>query len=570
MSLTQIKPVVERFVSDQRNDMLVIKGGWGVGKTYFWQDVIRKAGGVKKIGHRYYSYVSLFGINSLEELKNSILASRKESKTVSAEGSIRTVLTNAKQLLKDAESMPILREWTGGMASTVLFLRMKETLICFDDIERMSDGLTTKDVIGLATLLKDQRNCKIAFILNERTLGDEKDSFRLHGEKIFDLELEFSLLPEEAFDYIFPKSHPHYELIKACCLKLGIRNMRILQRINRFAESLLTYLKGSEVPVVEDALRSLVLYVWCYYDRESGGPSLKDVLSFNFVSMYIRKEYLDRPESAEEKKWSALLSSYGYRGTDELDQYIASFVEKGYLDETPFSLELEKKNNLDRAQQGEHSYNKAWDLYTGTFDNNEQEFVDELVTSFRANMQYLVVRNLQTTVEMLQDLERDDLTDALINEYFEKHAGDPDLVKMRHHAFFNEIKDPRIVERLQSVWQESTDKRTLAEVLMDLSGRSGWGTEDVELLAAHGVDDYYNFFKSEKSDSLYFCIRTCLRFGELNNADEKEKMITAMAVEALKRIASESRINRLRVEGIYKISLDDKSEEAKEVDNPES
>jgi hypothetical protein len=559
MSLAQIRPVVVQFVSDKQKDMLVLKGGWGVGKTYFWQDLIRKASGEQKIGHRYYSYVSLFGINSLEELKNSILASRRESKSVNAEGSIRTALTNAKQLLKDAESMPLLREWTGGMASTVLFLRMKETLICFDDIERIGDGLATKDVIGLASLLKDQRNCKIVFILNEGTmLEDVQESFRRHGEKIIDIELEFSPLPEEVFDHIFHRSHPYYDLIKTFCQTLGIKNIRILQRINRFTEGLLSHLEGSEVKVVEGALRSLILYVWSYYDRDGSAIPLEYVLSFNSLAMLMRKHSRDHQESVEEKRWGDLLHLYGYTSTDDFDQHIAAFVKKGYLDEASLAIELEKKNNLARAQQGEHSYGKAWELYTGTFDDNEPEFIDELVTSFRANMEYLAVRNLQTTVEMLRDLERDDLAASLISEYFDKHAGDPDLIKLQHHAFLDEIKDPRLIERLQAAWLASAEKRTLPEVLRDLSGRNGWGTEDVELLAVHSVDDYYTFFKSERSDSLYFCVRTCLRFGEFDNAGDKEKAIAAKAVEALKRIASESRINHLRVEGIYKIALDEK------------
>ncbi len=61
-----------------------------------------------------------------------------------------------------------------------------------------------------------------------------------------------------------------------------------------------------------------------------------------------------------------------------------------------------------------------------------------------------------------------------------------------------------------------------------------------------------------------------MRFGELDNAGEKEKAVAAKAVEVLKRIASESRINRLRDEGIYKIALDDKSAETEVTDKLES
>jgi hypothetical protein len=174
MSLVQIKPVVDKFVSDENNDMLVIKGGWGVGKTYFWQDTIKKAAGGGNTGRRFYAYVSLFGINSLEELRNSILAAKVDSKDAGAGDGLSAFLSGLKQLAKGVEGVPALREWTGGMAGTALFMTLKDTLVCFDDIERKGDGLATKDLLGLASLLKEQRNCKIAFILNDGGLSEEE------------------------------------------------------------------------------------------------------------------------------------------------------------------------------------------------------------------------------------------------------------------------------------------------------------------------------------------------------------------------------------------------------------
>jgi len=559
MSLAQIKPVVEKFIADDHNDLLVIKGGWGVGKTYFWQDMIRKAGEGEKTGRRYYAYVTLFGVNSLEELKNSILAARVESKAVGTEDGVGAFFSGLKQLVKGAENVPALREWTGGMAGTALFLLLKDTLICFDDIERKGDDLATKDLLGLASLLKEQRNCKIAFILNDGSMEDkEKENFRRHGEKIIDLELRFSPLPEEAFDYAFPESHQYYDFIKSCCLTLQIKNIRILQRINRFAENLLPYLEGSEATVVEDALRSLTLYVWCYYDRDSGAPPLPYVVSYSYIEIYIREKYKDESKpSAQEKQWNDLLQLYGYRNTDEVDQFIASFVETGYLDEAAFSPELEKKNVAARSQKGEHSYMKAWDLYGNSFNNNEEDFVRELAAGFRANIMYLSIRNLQNTVDMLRDLQREELADALIGEYFDQHAGDPHLIRVRHSAFLNEIKDTRLKDQLRALWQTATDERTLAEVVKELTGQNGWNTEDIELLASHSTEDYYDFFKSENSDRLYLYVRTCLRFGEIGSADEQYREIAGKAKEALKRLASENRLNRLRVTAMYKIELDD-------------
>jgi len=44
----------------------------GVGKTYAWNQYLRNARAAGKVGLEHYSYVSLFGINSLDDFKYSI------------------------------------------------------------------------------------------------------------------------------------------------------------------------------------------------------------------------------------------------------------------------------------------------------------------------------------------------------------------------------------------------------------------------------------------------------------------------------------------------------------------
>src|SRR6266508_1688321 len=82
MSLREVKKVVENFIADERNDLLVLKGEWGVGKTYFWNYLVRRASIVKGIGHKHYSYISLFGLNNLEDVRTEISASRVSSESI--------------------------------------------------------------------------------------------------------------------------------------------------------------------------------------------------------------------------------------------------------------------------------------------------------------------------------------------------------------------------------------------------------------------------------------------------------------------------------------------------------
>ena len=72
MSLELITHQVMKFLSSTEAAVLAIKGPWGVGKTYTWSRILEKAKNDGEIAFNKYSYVSLFGVNSLDTLKFSI------------------------------------------------------------------------------------------------------------------------------------------------------------------------------------------------------------------------------------------------------------------------------------------------------------------------------------------------------------------------------------------------------------------------------------------------------------------------------------------------------------------
>lgn len=67
---------LEAFVKSEHR-VMVIKGDWGVGKTYAWNKYIETHGG--SLTQIAYSYISLFGKNSLQDIKKSIFIPRKRS-----------------------------------------------------------------------------------------------------------------------------------------------------------------------------------------------------------------------------------------------------------------------------------------------------------------------------------------------------------------------------------------------------------------------------------------------------------------------------------------------------------
>ena len=69
MSVSLIQTQVENFFKSETPEVIAIKGHWGVGKTFGWNKWLGEVKTAGRIGLERYSYVSLFGINSLDDLK---------------------------------------------------------------------------------------------------------------------------------------------------------------------------------------------------------------------------------------------------------------------------------------------------------------------------------------------------------------------------------------------------------------------------------------------------------------------------------------------------------------------
>ncbi len=311
--------------------------------------------------------------------------------------------------------------------------------------------------------------------------------------------------------------------------------------------------------VADDVLRSLILFVWSRYGEVSGAPSVDFILNYSSVNKYLA-ERNKQEISPEEKKWYEVMSSYHFFRSTNFDKTLADFVETGYIDKPELIAELEKENRLALSRQGQESFRKAWGIYHNSFKENEQEFVDMLVGSFRSNMDVLSLEELGGVVDTLREFDRGDLANSLVDEYFDQHNSEDEIAGIRMSRgtiFVRDIKDPYLLSRLNNIWtSDEFDKRSLAEVVKALTAKNGWGEDDVRRLNAFAADDYYQFFKGEESPNLYHYVQKCLDFGKFESSNEIYKSIGEKAEEALRRIASESRINRMRVSRMFKIEVD--------------
>ena len=553
MSVKIIKSQILSFLNSDTPEVIAIRGKWGVGKTFFWKQVLGKAQENDLIKLEKYSYVSLFGVNSLEAMKFSIFEQVIDKKLIGKEASIDTFKSNAENLLKSLgrksihffQGVPVVKNF-GSAIDSISFLSLKNILICIDDFERKGDNLSAKDVLGLVSILKEQKNCKIALILNDESFNDKsKDDYKLFREKCIDVELVFNPSANECANIAINGNDAVSIKLRELVEKLGINNIRIIKKIERVARLLKISLSKFEDEVLHQALHSLSIFSWCYYTSNDISPE------FNYVKNIGNRMFdvLDdsKEESAEEKQWNAILREYGYGTTDEFDIHISNSVETGFINEQEFLPSAEKLNNQIMATKSESTLKDAWRIYHDSFGDDEEELVEALRNSVFKNPKYISPSALNATVKLLRDLEQGKLADELIAHYINSRKDEIDLFNLSNYPFREDISDSILNKEFQKTYESKKQETTLEDVLKRMADKSGWSGEDERILANATVEAFYQLFKKVKGNHLSTYIDKCLQFGRFVNASETGKKIAGNVQKALEKIGRENRLNSRRV-----------------------
>lgn len=188
---TETPDISERSLQaflDGDDKVLVIKGEWGVGKTFWWESFVRSSIEQKKLKQVAYSYVSLFGRSGLTDAKSAVF---QAGKAVAAPQAIQQqfdrdteassslldlvpwvrqaketgvrLLPRVKFLSLAARSNPFTDRYPTQIAAAEYRL-VRNYLVCFDDLERKGAGLSAREVMGLADELARRKGCKVVLI----------------------------------------------------------------------------------------------------------------------------------------------------------------------------------------------------------------------------------------------------------------------------------------------------------------------------------------------------------------------------------------------------------------------
>jgi hypothetical protein len=558
-SLEPIRREIKNYLTKPYPQVMAIKGKWGIGKTYTWKKLIVDIGKSNVLYFKKYSYISLFGVQSIDDIYSSIFVKTVDSSNVIDNPTLGSLWSNvlslkdgrreALSLIGKIKNITSINEYYKNAAS----LAVRETIVCIDDLERRSDSLKLKDLMGLVSQLKEQRNCKVMLILNEDVFNDsDREEFRLFAEKVIDVQIIFDLNPEECIGIVVDNKKWYFNYIKSIAVKLNIKNIRLLQRVIFIIDEVCRQLNLSNVEIQRNIVLAACVFVWCHYSKEAQTPNIDFVKSYDKIS-FKTKEYLKiRKNEFDENvkiysEWAETLNSIDYISTNGIDLAVADYVLSGILDQYQLRDQIEQFEEQQRRSKINQKFDIIWRKIWDSLSDNQAEIRALMIEYFEKYTEYVDLNQLDVSVGILRMMGFDNEANYLVDTVIGKRGnewGKSEVSKRQDHL---RREDQYLASALEKYIVLNEPEITLKSALTNIYENQIATDSELDFLAQLQPEEFYKLFKESSPDDIRIFIDASLLYNKKTNANEKAQSLVRNAANALRSISQEHPLNLHRV-----------------------
>lgn len=202
--MQNLKEIVDYYLKSNTNYALMITGEWGIGKTYYFKNILSKEiSQTSTYNNSSKTYrpipVSLFGLKSIEEIQSEIFLCLYP---ILKNNKLKLGASIGKAVAKGMLHFIGVGEFTNYIEEINVnsndFINFEELVLCFDDLERISENLKLEELIGYINSLVENENVKVVIIANENKIDTE--NYHILKEKVVGNSIEYISSIENTFD----------------------------------------------------------------------------------------------------------------------------------------------------------------------------------------------------------------------------------------------------------------------------------------------------------------------------------------------------------------------------------
>jgi hypothetical protein len=535
----ELKNRLNKILKDDLPLGIVIKGEWGIGKTYFWKEFINEF--QQKNKDVKTAYISLFEAESLKELRKDILVQLYTKKVPFRRKLLKLFKLFRIDFNQTAIELKIpylnlkLPLKISASIENLLYLLPNnlKAIICFDEFERLNlNEIELETLLGIISFFKENNSCKVIMIVNEKEFESKLDSnpnlnemYNKYKEKIVDYEFILNPTFEENFAIAIRalKLKDYEPILQKIVSELQVNNLRILNNMIRIINEF-EFINNSDFNIFRKEVREIFI---------------------EKLATLTLKKFQDPAKFKNEKNLYEYVNenkSVGY-----FENLIVRYLDTGYINKkllhNVFLLEnaifenFEKRQNLFKTLDKIYDFkvpiqdilNEIWDFLEKEKDNilsilsiSNLAAVTKFILIVDPSSKNKCINYAVTSLKKFVDDNYDKILNKEI-EFMDYLSYFPDEIKTDVTTYLTEKK-----KQLKSTIGREHIETAIKKIL---SG--GWGIKDEEVLSNSDPKKIIEYMKSdpEFAELIFRFLGFIHRF---QNAPENSKL-----KEFLKNIKNE-------------------------------
>ena len=292
MTIDELESRLDNEFSDIYKCVL-IKGEWGIGKTYF----LRK----KYLCDKKYIYISLFGLDSIEEIKIEIYSKLNKVLNFIKNG-INRMKGSSINLPFTSISIPYLEN---DIEKAIEKKCKKEKfIIVIDDLERKSSNIKMEAILGIIESISNIKNSLIIVVANEnKIIEKEKSIYFNFSEKVIQKIYNVDRYSYTAINTILKNSIDAIDIdkelkkiISSATLEIFnsnyVNNLRTLEKGLNFVKLLIKHINFLELGLTNKQIFELIIISLAIVIEDIEKKCSINELSRNIIKIYLKENEL--------------------------------------------------------------------------------------------------------------------------------------------------------------------------------------------------------------------------------------------------------------------------------------
>ena len=326
--MQQTSNIIELLKETAFPQMLLIDGSWGSGKTHYIKNELEHALTSEFQNHKL-SFFSLYGVSSIDDFRDRLI-----SLTLTDNTETSNLVQRATQVV-DSIATNMGERGIGGILNGAagaykykLYSDLDNSILLLDDLERISNEKTIKDILGECLNLAESKNIKIVVIANESKLTCKDDV-----EKVFIDKVKFGYSTEQIAeilreDFNGDLSESLFNELVLHINSIGSSNIRVLKRalikFKKLKEKISVIPDISIEFALSNVLRQVIKVCYAKFEAGHSAEEIKEAVETYMTRLILNEgDGSSNPSSEKEQELDRIL------GGDVSHEYLVDFCCEG-------------------------------------------------------------------------------------------------------------------------------------------------------------------------------------------------------------------------------------------------